>query len=442
MTRLPAGYPGIVDFNGDVERLENGNTLIADGGDETEAGSEILEINPAGQVVWRYGDGLVFAHSAKRLPKGNTLITDTTNDRVLEVSPEGKVVFTSECWDGGSGSLSDGSHLDYPNDAHQLDNGNLLITDRNNNRCLITDRKGNLHWSYTEAVDHPHNCDPTPDGTFMIASSNGDKVLEVNREKEVVWSYGDAEGEDLFWPRDADRLDNGNTLITDSRNSRIIEVTPEGKITWKYEPNHFANFYEADKLKNGNVLISDQQHKKILEVDKSRNVVWSFRNYRRPRPIYESLQNGSFSFKSNGKSPSCWTLSRRLSEGGGRMSRAEDDNIGSHLCLEYDRPGILYLLQTVSVEGGNNYRMSSWVKTRGLTGGAAGFLQVAFEDELGGRVGPAPESPQGTIFAGDNDWTKDSFEAQAPSEARAAEVRVSITGKGTIGVKDLQFEPA
>src|SRR5690554_6900063 len=129
-------------FPCDVERLANGNTLITDAGDLRSAGSKVIEVNPFGVIVWRYTVDLVFAHGAKRLANGNTLIADTNNNRVIEVTPEGEIAFSSDEWGGGSGRLSDGTHLAYPNDAHPLDDGTLLITDRNNDRCVIASRDG------------------------------------------------------------------------------------------------------------------------------------------------------------------------------------------------------------------------------------------------------------------------------------------------------------
>ena len=101
----PDARAGILEFPCGVERLENGNTLIADAGDETSQGSEILEVDPRGQIVWRYGNGLVFAHSAKPMADGSLLVTDTTNDRVLAVSRDFRTVFDSNEWSEGSGKL-------------------------------------------------------------------------------------------------------------------------------------------------------------------------------------------------------------------------------------------------------------------------------------------------------------------------------------------------
>lgn len=433
------GRRGMLEFPCSVERLKNGNTLIADAGDETGAGSEIIEVNPEGQIVWQYGEGLRFAHSAQRLLNGNTLIADTTNNRVIEVNPAGEIVFTSDDWGNKTGMLSDGSHLHYPNDAHQLDDGNLIITDRNNNRCVIVDKKGNVKWTYDKDIVHPHNCDMLPNGNVIIADSDGKKVKEVNKDKEIVWQYGDGSSHILDWPRDADRLENGNTLITDSKNKRVIEVDHDGNLVWEYKVPYFCNFYEADKLPDGNVLISDQQHHRVIEVDPYGNIIWMFTNYCNTNIIHRKISNGSFKERGEDGLPKDWILYSRFSEGGGRV--IWDETAKPRPCpgLEYDRSGVLCLQQVIAVKPGRLYRMAGRLKTQEMAEGSFAYLQMAFLDAYGGLVQDAAKAPKGNLFTGDNDWTEDSLEAIAPEEATAVELRVAICGKGKVFARSIMF---
>lgn len=434
----PPEIRGMLEFPCDVERLPNGNTLITDAGDQAALGSEVIEVDPLGQIVWRYDAGLIFAHSAKRLPNGNTLIADTNNNRIIEVTPAGGIAFSSDQWSGGSGNLSDGSHLHYPNDAHQLDDGSFIITDRNNNRCVIADRTGKALWSFGEGIHHPHNCDALPNGNVLIADSDGKRIIEVNRAKEIVWQYGDGKPETLNWPRDADRLENGNTLIGDSKNSRILEVNRGGKIVWSYRAPYFANFYDVDKLPNGNILISAQQHQQVIEVDPTGNIVWAFRNFRTLRAIHPRLTNGSFKERGEDGLPAGWTMFQRLAEGGGKVIWDENASPRPAPGLEYDRPGALYLQQTVGVTPGTRYQFTGKMKTQ-LAAGAVAYFQVAFMDAYGGYTGDTADLPKGRFFTGDNDYTQDTFQAVAPDIATAAEVRIFITGTGRIWASGLMM---
>ena len=101
------GIPGNLELPLSVERLPDGNTLITDGGDEAGFGSEVIEVDPFGNMVWQFDDdgGLKFAHSSRRMRHGSTLITDTTHSRLLEVTLDKRIVMNSDHWEGGTGWL-------------------------------------------------------------------------------------------------------------------------------------------------------------------------------------------------------------------------------------------------------------------------------------------------------------------------------------------------
>lgn len=429
-TGHPRGQHGVLEFPCTAVRLPNGNTLVADAGDEISAGSEVIELDPTGQIVWNYHEGLRFVHSAARMKNGNTLIADTTNDRVIEVSPEKEVVFSSD----DLGTLSDGSRLEYPNSAQELKDGNLLITDRNNNRCLILDHTGRVLWQYS-GLKHPHNAEMLNNGHFLIADSDGNRIVEVTRDKEIVWSYGDGSPERLNWPRHARRLPNDNTLIADSKNARVIEVSPQGEVKWSYKVDYFSKFYAADRLPNGNVLISDQQGHRVFEVDPAGSTVWMFRNYIYPNPIHARVSNGSFQAREPWGWPQDWILVTRLSEGGGEI--IWDENATPHPVpgIAYDRGGALLLQQTVRAVPGTTYHLAGQIRTEDLEGFA--FFQMAFMDTLGAAIHDAPDIPRGGIFTGTTDWTRDQLQATAPDRATALELRLFVTGKGKAWMKGL-----
>lgn len=101
--------PKIFAFQHDATLLDNGNILAFDNGlfrsqDRPYLWSRAVEINPlTNKIVWQYKGGKTgtesaqFASSimggAQRLENGNTLITYSTQNRVIEVTPEGKIVW-------------------------------------------------------------------------------------------------------------------------------------------------------------------------------------------------------------------------------------------------------------------------------------------------------------------------------------------------------------
>jgi len=105
-------------------RLENGNTLIADNagfmnGEPVYVG----EITPDKEIAWEYSEGLTCVYTLQRLNNGNTLICAQCDCRVLEVTPEGEIV-----WTYGA--------IDTPGGVERLDNGNTLISVFGENRAI------------------------------------------------------------------------------------------------------------------------------------------------------------------------------------------------------------------------------------------------------------------------------------------------------------------
>ncbi len=434
------GIPGNVEMPLSVERLPNGNTLIADGGDEAGFGSEIVEIDHLGNIVWNYNEGLRFAHSGRRLKNGNTLITDTTNNRLIEVTPDKKIVMNSDEWGSGTGKLSDGSHLHYPNEAFELEDGTFLVTDRNNDRCIQVDRNGKVIWAFERELKHPHNANALPNGNFLISDSDRNRILEINREKEIIWSYGDGSIETLWWPRSAIRLKNGNTMITDSRNHRIIEVSPEGKFIWMFQTEYVDKFYITHATKEGTFLIACSGYHQVVEVDLAGNIVWLFRNYRRPTPIYTRLTNGFFKEVGADRYPLHWVLARRLSEGGGKVIWDNENKPYPCPGLEFDRPGALFLQQDIAVKPGSTYRIGGDIKTIDVKGEAC--LMVDFFDSYGASLyRDISLMPSGEFFTGTNGWTHDIFDVRVPPRATYAELRLSINNSGKVFVRNIMMNP-
>jgi hypothetical protein len=424
--------PEVLDKPLGIERLSSGNTLITDGGGAyyTTTDAAIMEINQNGELVWLYEGQLAFPHSAERLGNGYTLISDTSHDRVFSVNSSGAIVWTSDDWGGGSGNLSDGSHLHYPNDAEPLEGGHLLITDRNNDRVIEVDETGQIMWSYDE-LTRPHNGDRLPNGNTMIANSEENQVLEVGAAGEIVWSFG---GDELLdWPRDADRLENGNTLITDTRHNRVIEVDPAGLIVWSF--TGLALPYEADRLPNGNTLIADNSHRRVLEVDPSGQIMWSFRNLEEVLP--DSLQNASFEDDDDGDGlPDGWYPADLNAEGETQfLWDATVVKDGQHSAGgQYRGEGRMSWLQVVSIQPDTDYEFSGWLKAQILEGVVA--YQLWFVNEMGGPVGdPITVAPQ----QGSTDWVKGEIEVHSPPEATGVQIWGQIIADGRAWFDDVSW---
>ena len=86
--------------------LDNGNILLFDnlGGNKEQPfrrnQSEVLEVDPVShRIEWRFGstpESPLFSRFlgyVRRLPNGNTLITESAQGRIIEVSRDGRIVW-------------------------------------------------------------------------------------------------------------------------------------------------------------------------------------------------------------------------------------------------------------------------------------------------------------------------------------------------------------
>ncbi|MBM3331589.1 T9SS type A sorting domain-containing protein [candidate division WOR-3 bacterium] len=240
-----------------IERLSNGNTLITESGSMSQPNARVIEVDSTGRLVWAYvRSDIQWAHTARRTAGGNTLISATDSNRVLEVDARGDVI-----WEMRSG-------LDYPNEAFRLANGNTLITVRDADRVIEVDSARNVVWSYSALVG-PHNGSRLANGNTLICNSEMDQVIEVDSAGAIRWQYANG----LDWARCAERLPNGNTLIADSRHNRVIEVDSAGATVWTFSSG-ISLPYMATRLPTGTTLISAGA--RVVEVDSSGATVWQY----------------------------------------------------------------------------------------------------------------------------------------------------------------------
>jgi hypothetical protein len=98
-----------------VHRLENGNILACH-----EAEAVVREYDREGSTVWEYPN-VTNVFEALRLPTGNTLIGCGTDKRVIEVTPEKKVV-----WELTAAGVPD-LNLNWITSLQVVKNGNFVI---------------------------------------------------------------------------------------------------------------------------------------------------------------------------------------------------------------------------------------------------------------------------------------------------------------------------
>jgi outer membrane protein assembly factor BamB len=303
---------------------KKGNIVIAD-----QFNNRVIEIDPeTHNVVWTFGDGsstpgpnsIVGTNDAERVGEF-TLISGTgipgvalpgapfpgcpppqnatigcPDNRVIVVSKNGHIVWQYGQDGGVAGSGP--NQLNVPVAATFLPNGHILITDQSNERVIEVTRKKQIVWQYGVAgavgidpcanpagvddggLTNPNSAELLENGHLLIADENNNRAIEVNRDsKKIIHTF--TAGCTVSGVAFASRLANGNTLLTDSNNSRIVEVDPNDNVVWQYVTNTRMGSITAPlptravRLRNGNTLISDQFNNQVIEVDHNKNVVFT-----------------------------------------------------------------------------------------------------------------------------------------------------------------------
>ena len=256
------------------------------------------KLNLCGEVQWTLP--IMTHHSVEPSPDGGfwvpgmDIVTKSspfpllkppyTHDKILKVSPDGKVlkeistlnlffkndllgVLLSNSMTRAKLSSRDITHL---NDIEELDArmarsfpqfrpGDLLVSLRNLNLVLVLDPETEVvKWHQTGPWLKQHDPDFLPSGKISVVNNNddgtdegsilgGSRILEVDPATgDTADRYGSMPGQKWYTFRRGKHqyLPNGNVLITDSESGRVIEVNKQGEIVWEFI-NRFDDQYVA-----------------------------------------------------------------------------------------------------------------------------------------------------------------------------------------------------
>ena len=298
----------IIDMNGNVvnelspvraaraKLLRNGNILTVSGmaWPTWRKEGDVREYDWNGNMVWRYKPQGPAHHDVERLENGNTLLiyqeevpkeylkkvrdprrrATILSDVVLEVTPEKEIVWE---WHGyrhldlnwynplcGIDWMHTNTVRALPENRHydagdeRFKPGNIIISPRSLDTILIIDKKTKeVVWKYhgdykggLQGQHDPHMIEKgLPGEGNILVFDNGSStlplkslkhpgesyILEVDSStKKIVWKYENGEKFFSKFRGSVQRLPNGNTFICEADGCRLFEVTREGEIVWEY----------------------------------------------------------------------------------------------------------------------------------------------------------------------------------------------------------------
>ncbi len=201
----------------DVQALPNGNVLLT-----RDSKGTVVEVTPQGREVWSYSEGLKRPLSAQRLENGNTLIGDTLLGKVIEVTPQGKTVWTYENADLGNGRMRE---------SRRTPQGTTLIAIEAAGKIIEVDAAGKTIWSHQfDAVRKPYLAIRLPNGNTMVSNAEPGEVVEVDRAGKVVRSIGSDDRVKMGWASGFAPQPDGSVFIVDYTGRRVVEVNAKGDL--------------------------------------------------------------------------------------------------------------------------------------------------------------------------------------------------------------------
>ena len=180
---------------GTAQRLYNGNTLV------TELGSRprLLEVSPQGNIVLdvplqpETDNVHMQTRMARQLKSGNFLVPHLLAFAVKEYSPEGKVVrvFKTDLEELGGRKAET-----WPFTAIRLDNGNTLVSLTHGNKVVELNPRGEVVWKVDNEQVGGQFKDPCgsqrlANGNTVVGShgaSKGVSMIEITPEHKIVWT--------------------------------------------------------------------------------------------------------------------------------------------------------------------------------------------------------------------------------------------------------------
>jgi outer membrane protein assembly factor BamB len=229
---------------------------------------------------------------------GNVLIADQFNNRVVETTPNGDIV-----WSFGLGpnDFSSSSVIGV-NDVQRVGPLTLMAgtgtppgvipqapSGAPDNRVMLVNPSGHVVWQYGQfgqtgsgpnLLNTPVQCTYLPNDHVLITDQGNGRIIEVNLRNRIVWEYpgpNHNSSDQLNSPNSAELLDNGRILIADENNNRAIEVDRRHRVLKVFTAGGTLGAVAfASRLHNGHTLLTDAGNSRAVEVDAHDNVVWQY----------------------------------------------------------------------------------------------------------------------------------------------------------------------
>ena len=274
-----------------------GPVLIAD-----RDNNRLLEVRPDGRLLWRFpasgdlafGQTFLLPDDAFFSPNGRQVVVTQEDDFAISVVDRASSRIVYRYGHPGVPGSEPG-YVHNPDDAMLMPSGDLLSADIKNCRVLVIRPPAHRplrQLGETGACEHQLGVSyGSPNGAFPMA--NGDTaVTEINGDwLDVLAPDGTpvlaTHPPGFTYPSDTNQVRPGLFLSVDYTDPGAIETfTNTGELRWRYEPTGGAALNQpslALPLPNGDILANDDKNDRVIVVDPRTNrIVWQYGHTRVP----------------------------------------------------------------------------------------------------------------------------------------------------------------
>ena len=264
--------------------------LIAD-----RRNNRLIEVTPDKRIVWE------FPSPSLKIYRGNEDVNFSPDGRRLAVSEEDNfdvhiVDYDKRAlvWTYGTPDVKGSApgYLDYPDDAHLLDDGMFITADIRNCRVLIIDpnanrivtewgRPGRCRHDPPRSLAYPNGATPLSNGDILVTEIRGSWITRLTRGSDIVWTV---QAPRVRYPSDAFPTADGQVIVADfSRPGRVVIFDPATRrVTWEYEGKPGDTMLDHPSLARelpgtGDIIAADDWRERVVVIDRrTKAIIWQY----------------------------------------------------------------------------------------------------------------------------------------------------------------------
>lgn len=258
--------------------------------------NRLIEVAPDKSIVWEFpspnlkvyrgNEDVNFSHDGRRLA-----VSEEDNFDVHIVDYEKRELV----WTYGTPDVRGSAEglLNYPDDAHLLEDGQFLTADIRNCRILIVDPKdsrittqwgkpGDCKHNPPHTLAHPNGATPLENGDILVTEISDAWISRITRAGEVLWSV---KAPNIRYPSDAfPTVDGKQVIVADFwKPGRVVIFDPATrKISWEYFVKDGDKMLDHSSIARelpdtGDILVVDDLNDRVIVIDrKTKEIIWQY----------------------------------------------------------------------------------------------------------------------------------------------------------------------